>query len=321
MAARRIGCFYYNGRSTTRGVTITIMSASRRRYDLLQKRLEPFTQMLQALGEGDLMAMHRTRVASRRLREIVPILELPPSTAQRLNRRLRTVTVELGGVRELGVLVRLVAELQNSGQFDSKVLRRIEHALSAAHAEAKERLLTRLPVGDIERLARKLAKVGKALRDEKPSRGWQWAIDARVNRRAANLVMALDAAGAIYLQERLHDVRIAVKKFRYALEIALEAAGLKRSPDTRTLKRHQDTLGRLHDLQLLIDRIRGLQPALATPDLIVWRKIDAVIFGLEDECRRLHARFVRQKAEIRAICERASRATDTAPKARRAAAS
>jgi hypothetical protein len=42
---------------------------------------------------------------------------------------------------------------------------------------------------------------------------------------------------------------------------------------------------------------------------------------LEDECRRLHARFVRQKTEIHAICERASRATGMAPKARRAAAS
>src|ERR1051325_10494461 len=177
-----------------------LMSASRRRYELLQKRLEPFTQMLQALGEGDLMAMHRTRVASRRLREIIPILELPPATAQRLSRRLRTVTAELGGVRELGVLVRIVAELQNSGQFDSKVLRRIEHALAAAHAEARERLFARLPVEDIDRLGRKLAKVGRGLRDEKPSRGWQWAIDARVNRRAANLIIALDAAGAIYLQ-------------------------------------------------------------------------------------------------------------------------
>jgi CHAD domain-containing protein len=321
MAARRMCGFYYNGRSTPRGVIITVMSSSRRRYDLLQKRLDPFTRMLPALAEGDLRAMHRTRVASRRLREILPILELPPATAQRLGRRLKAVTVELGGVRELGVLMRLVAELQDSGQFDARVLRRVEHALSAAYAEARERLLTRLPMEDIERLARKLAKVGRTLEDEKPSRGWQWAIDARVSRRAANVVTALDAAGSIYLQERLHDVRIALKKFRYALEIAAEVAGHKRSPDTRTLKRHQDTLGRLHDLQLLIDRIRGLHPTMASPDLTTWRKIDAVIVGLEDACRRLHAKFVRHQGEIRAICDRVSRAAGSAPKARRAAAS
>src|SRR2546430_8912482 len=49
-----------------------------------------------------------------------------------------------------------------------------------------------------------------------------WAIDARVNRRAASVLGALDTAGSIYLQERLHDVRIALKKFRYALEISFE---------------------------------------------------------------------------------------------------
>jgi CHAD domain-containing protein len=277
--------------------------------------------MLQALGEGDLTAMHRTRVASRRLREILPILELPSETALRLGRRLKAVTVELGEVRELGVLVRLVVELQNSGQFDARVLRRVEHALAASHVASRDRLFTRLPVEDIERLARKLAKLGKTLRDQKPSRGWQWAIDARVNRRAADLEAALDAAGPIYLQERIHRVRITLKKFRYAIEISADVAGLKRSADSKTLKRHQDTLGRLHDMQILIDRIRGLQPALAAPDAAAWRKIDGVILGLEDECRRLHAKFVRQQPEIRAIAEKAIRATGSAPKARRAVAS
>jgi len=297
------------------------MSASRRRYDLLDKRLEQFTRMLHALGEGDLVAMHRTRVASRRLREIVPILELDARVAQRLGRRLKAVTVELGSVRELGVLANLVAELQDSGQFDPQVLRRIRAALSQAHNDARERLFTRLPVADVERLGRKLAKVGRELRARKPSRAWQWAIEARVNRRAATLLRALDAAGSIYLQERLHDVRIALKKFRYALEISGEAAGEKPSPEIKVLKKHQDTLGRLHDLQLLIDRTREIQPRLAPPDVTMWRKIDAVLVGLEDECRRLHAKFVRQQTELRTICERVSSATEAAPRARRAIAS
>jgi CHAD domain-containing protein len=296
------------------------MSASRRRYELLQKRLDQFTRMLQALGEGDLLAMHRTRVASRRLREILPVLELESTIAARLGRRLKTVTVELGSVRELGVLLALVAELQNSGQFDAKVLRSIGNALARRHAQARERLLDRLPVRDIERLARKLEKAGRALRDSKPSRGWQWAIDARVNRRAASVLGALDTAGSIYLQERLHDVRIALKKFRYALEISVEAAGLKPSPDIKVLKRPQETLGRLHDLQILIDRLREIQPSIAAPDVTMWRTIDALIVALEDECRRLHAKFLRQQGEIRAICERASRATDAAPNSRRAIA-
>ena len=277
--------------------------------------------MLPALAEGDLLAMHRTRVASRRLREILPILELDRGAGERLGRRFKTVTVELGGVRELGVLANLADELQESGQFDPQVMRRIRAALTTAYAEARERLFTRLPVSDIERLARKLAKVGRGLRNQKPSRAWQWAIDARVNRRASTLLKALDAAGSMYLQERLHAVRIALKKFRYAMEISCEAAGIKASPEIKTLKKYQDTLGHLHDMQLLIDRIRELQPTVTPRDLTMWRKIDGVIASLEDECRRMHAKFVRQQPDIRAIAERVSKATEAAPRAGRAIAS
>ena len=289
------------------GQPLNIMSASRRRYDLLFKRLEQFTQVLHALGEGDVRALHRTRVASRRLREILPVLQLKPEISERLGRRLKKVTVQLGVVRELDVLAELVAELQNAGTFDPQVLRRVAAAIDDERIAARDRLYAKLPTRELERIAKKLEKVGGDLRDAKPSRGWQYAVDARVSRRAATLSEALDAAGALYLPERLHDVRIALKKLRYALEIAGAAAGVKSKADIKALKREQDVLGRLHDLQVLIDRVRQLQPALAAPDVTLWRKIDALVAALEDECRRLHAKFVRGTSPIRAICERAIR--------------
>ena len=60
----------------------------------------------------------------------------------------------------------------------------------------------------------------------------------------------------MYLPERLHDVRIAVKKLRYAVELGADASGARREPDLRALKRGQEMLGRMHDLQMLIDRVR-----------------------------------------------------------------
>jgi CHAD domain-containing protein len=89
----------------------------------------------------------------------------------------------------------------------------------------------------------------------------------------------------------------------------------------KALKRHQDILGRLHDLQVLIDRIRQMQWSIPPTDVTMWRKVDALIASLEDECRRLHARFVSQHGAIRVICDRVMRATEAAPPSRRAVAS
>src|SRR5215831_11404646 len=239
-----------------------IMPTSQR-YDLLHTRLERFTRMLHGLPQGDVRALHRTRVASRRLREILPVLELDPDLARRLGRRLRKVTERLGVVRELDVLTLLIEELHDSGKYDSATLARLATAIAEARARARDRLFTKLPTGELRRIATKLGKVARELREErKPLRGWQWAVEARLTHRAMTLKHALIEAGALYLPERLHAVRIAVKKLRYALEVAVDATGVAAAGDLQTLKRGQESLGRLHDLQILIDRVRQIQASM-----------------------------------------------------------
>jgi CHAD domain-containing protein len=269
--------------------------------------------MLHGLGDGDVRALHRTRVASRRLREILPVLQLKPAVADRLGRRLKNVTARLGPVRELDVLLQLVEEMLESGRHDAQVLRRVATAMAAECRDARAHLVAKLPTDELERIARKLEKIAGGLREHKPSREWRWAVDARVSRRAATLRRAMDDAGSIYLPERLHAVRIALKKLRYALEVASESAGGKSTPDIRTLKRHQDLLGRLHDVQVLVARVRQMQPSLALPDVTMWRRIDALASTLENDCRRLHATFMHQQSSVRAICERVTEAASARP--------
>jgi hypothetical protein len=72
------------------------MPRSSARHELLSRRLEQFTRMLHGLEEGDTRALHRTRVASRRLRELLPMLRLEPDQVGKLGRRLRRVTARLG---------------------------------------------------------------------------------------------------------------------------------------------------------------------------------------------------------------------------------
>ena len=182
-------------------------------------------------------ALHNARVASRRLRELVPVLQLESGVARKLNRRLRKVTGRLGTVRELDVLVLLIDELHGARRRGTGALARVGVQVVRGRDEARKRLLAHLPVAEMSRLARKLDRVADDLRkaegasSKATARAWRWAIDARVARRASRLSAAMNEAGALYLPERLHAVRVAVKKLRYAVEVATEVAGARPGAD------------------------------------------------------------------------------------------
>jgi CHAD domain-containing protein len=231
------------------------------------------------------------------------MLQLEGDAAKKINKRLKKVTTRLGTVRELDVLLLLIDELHAAGR-QATALARVGVSVAKSRDDARKRLFSRLPVSGMRRLAQKLERVVDDLREAEPessraaARNWRWVIDARVARRATRLSIAIADAGAMYLPERLHAVRIAVKKLRYAFELANDLAGEKASADLRVLKRTQEVLGRMHDRQVLIERVRQVQTSLAPPNVTVWRDLDALILTLEDDCRRLHGRYMRLRDEI-----------------------
>ncbi len=297
------------------------MAASTQRHDLLRKRLERFTRLLPGVEQGDVTALHRTRVASRRLRELLPILQLDSEIARKLNRRLRKVTAHLGIVRELDVLLILIDELLESRRHNASALKRVADEVARDRARACEKLLEKkLPIAELKRLARKLGRIVETLEAQdtqasagRPARGWQWALDARIAHRAASLREALRDAGAVYLPDRLHTVRIAVKKLRYALELSAEVSGAGLTPELRALKRAQELLGRLNDLHVLMNRVRQIQASLTPPNIGVWRELDALTMAIENSCRRLHARYMRERTVLEAITEQLARRAGARP--------
>jgi CHAD domain-containing protein len=280
------------------------------RSELLKKRVDQFTRVLHGMEKGDVRALHQARVASRRMRELVPMLQLERSRGRKIGRRLRTITNRLGAVRELDVLLLQIDELHVSGRRGSGGLGRVGVRVSKARDEARKRLPARLPISKMARLARKLEKIADRLVDAErasskaAARSWRWAIEARVAKRAERLTAAMADAGALYLPERLHNARIAAKKLRYAVELSTEAAGERGGADLRVLKRGQDLLGRMHDAQMLIEHVRETQASLAPPSVTVWRELDTLITSLEDDCRRLHGRYMRMRDALDAVAER-----------------
>ena len=294
-----------------------IMPVSRRRYDLLRKRLDLFTKMLPAVEQGDVRALHRARVATRRLRELVPLLNLDEATARRLTRRLRKATERLGGVRELDVMAMVVADLDPSSARDKSGLERVAADVAERRDAARQSFSDGKTIEDLRRLSGKLKSVLEKLEQEGAhqrrdydtvqARSWRWAVDARVARRAEQLDRAIHEAGTVYVTERLHDVRIALKKLRYALELDADIRGMSGTPELKTLRRSQELLGRLHDLQMLIAearRVRDGGPGHAPSAARDADALTGLIESLEIECRHLHARYVRERASLTSLCDR-----------------
>ncbi len=166
----------------------------------------------------------------------------------------------------------------------------------------------------IEKLRRRLGEVGTT--EDPPLKAA--AIEAaeyQVGRRAQTLATAIEHAGGLYLPDRLHAVRVAAKKLRYALEIERELKALRGTARIAQLKRLQDLLGRMHDFEMLIDRTRQLQADVAGSDRRLAFELDRLIRTLEQECRQLHAVYMRRRASILKLASQVSSATTPRPSA------
>ena len=288
------------------------------REALLQPQLARVTRLLRKAGEGDVTAVHQARVASRRLREILPILELDPGVSRKLGKRLRKVTRTLGPVRELDVLITLGRDWKEANPRERRALARVTENIQneRTHADSHEAVAS--AAKRLGRAARKLEKISRDLKDvdrtRSRRRAWQWALEARVARRAVALDEAMTEAGAVYLPERLHRVRIAVKKLRYAVELLLESRAGGNGA-LKALKRSQDTLGHLHDLEMLLKRTREEQGA---GERSLRRDLDALVDLLERQCRSVHAQYLRLQPALKHTCEQFRSSPDNRVVRRRA---
>jgi CHAD domain-containing protein len=120
------------------------------------RRLGAFSKELKKVGEGDVGAVHRARVASRRLRELLPLLGLPRDQTQGLTRRLRKATKQLGKVRELDVQIALIKELRDGRHCSPTPLAQLRITAVRARVSAHEHMSKKCPVPKLERLVGKL---------------------------------------------------------------------------------------------------------------------------------------------------------------------
>jgi hypothetical protein len=284
------------------------MLESTRRYDLLRSRLRGFTRTLPRLKSIDTRSAARAWVAARRLRELLPVLQLNGASAGKVNAKLRRIVRRVEVVRQSDARLGLFDELLANERRGRLAAARVRDNLEQQAKRARTGLFRKKVGHDIRRIATRLTDQLETLHTKGDSRtqlrDLQWAVRARVARRASDLKVAIQAAGSVYLASRLDDVRTALRKLRFGAELASEATPGVAGPDVRMLIRSHTLLAELDDLQTLIDRIRQAQSTLATPDLKAWRDLDALVIQLENRCRGLHARYVHERTALEALCDR-----------------
>lgn len=218
---------------------------------LTNEQIRELLGHLDGVRDGSPDSVHRARVATRRLRELLPLLTAVNERQVADTRDLlRKAGRALGRVRELDVMHSLLEhqELQ---------LPAVAAATAAARAglRPQQDRARRKMIKTLERLG--LEQIG----DVMPQLHRRWDV-ARLRMRIGTLTVrlreAVQHAGGIYFPRRLHAVRIAAKKLRYAVEVACRSGLWRSTRLLRDLRRLQGILGEIHDVQILVGRLDSL---------------------------------------------------------------
>ena len=256
----------------------------------MAEQLQRFTRALARARRGEPTGVHQARVASRRIREILPLVETwelvdeadPPHRRRRKD--VRKIAAALGAVRELDVTMGLLTTASIEYAWPPEIVEEVRADLEADRTKRLDDLLDA-----IERVGQRalLRDLRQATSGKAPDRGkLDLAMSARRQSRASLLAATLEALGTLYVPDRLHAVRLAAKKLRYSLETQRAVRRSAVARDIRALTGMQEQLGHLHDLQILQDRLRS------TPRQAHRLELRRMIADLELECRALHARIL-----------------------------
>lgn len=269
------------------------------RLDLLvRRRTRILSEHLEGALSGDARAVHHARVATRRLREVVPVVStgLTHVDVRTLKRGLRRITRALGPVRELDVALETLEEFASQSAVGEDAVSRVSDALEEQREQRRSEMQHRLRPRRLERVNERAEALAQALHEAPPSSLWAGALTVRLESRGLALRSAIDEAGALYSPDRLHAVRIAVKKLRYGLELAGDARIVRTGAMVTRLKNFQDLLGRLHDLEVLAERTRAAEHQ--TDSAIEASGLRHLVEALELECRQLHAEYLRRQVTL-----------------------
>ena len=172
-----------------------------------RRHMGTFQRNLGPALEGEPEPLQRCYGATRRLRELAPLLaaEIGSAVVGETRVRLRRVGRALGPVREIDVALGLVGEWVADDRARQDAVEGLRQHLLDAGAVARERMTGQVESAQAATLARRMQAIGSAL-SASTTGIWSRTLSLRMTRRAQHLREVVEAAGALYLPDRVQAV-------------------------------------------------------------------------------------------------------------------
>ncbi len=136
---------------------------------LWRKRSRALLKSWPGLLDGDDEALHKVRVASRRIREALPILVSGGNgKIKKARRQVRRITRALGPVRELDVALAALAKLEQERPTLAGAIDQVRERIAADRAERRAQLVEQIGRIDIKKLHKRIEALAAAS-DERAS--------------------------------------------------------------------------------------------------------------------------------------------------------
>lgn len=236
---------------------------------------------------GDAEALRRVRIATRRLRVIADIVRRADVVRhpRRLLRDLRRLGRTLGPARDRLVAREDLAAATRRHRWTLDQTQTLRAWIDRGVAREMRVLRKAARDVDVDEIGARVSAAAEDIASAGHDRLWRDRLAAAILRRAARVAAARRQCGALYEPDRLHALRIAIKKLRYLAEIAQAVAGCD-VPWLPALVREQRRYGRLHDRQMLVAEAHALAATMARERAA---RVERLIAVLDRDCRRWHA--------------------------------
>jgi CHAD domain-containing protein len=255
-------------------------------------------QYWNGVRDGDAESIHQARVATRRARAALKIVNADDTERLELCRHLGRM---LGEVRELDITQEVFRALSMRLPPASCAIAAARRTVERDQQQARRRFAKALDDLDLQPL---LALRGRpSITAAAFWKDGRRSIITELLARQQALRDAADRAPSVYMPNRVHRVRIAAKKLRYTLEVA-DATGLRVDATVmRDLRKTQDLLGRVHD----IDVARRVAQKLDPTDKPIVAEVTLLDAVMAADCAALYEKYLRRRERIGAACDYCTR--------------